>query len=90
LLLLQRIGPEHPGVAAWAIAARALTDGIRLSLVLSAGVLIAAVALESAIVAIGRAASPIPVQPIAMVARPVVAVVALTLSLEVAVMTLMR
>jgi len=90
LLLLTRIGPEHAGVAPWAIAARTLTDGIRLSLALSAGVLIAAVALESAIIAIGRAASPIPVQPIAMVARPVVAVIALTLSLEVAVMALMR
>jgi len=90
LLLLQGIGPERRGVASWAIAARTLTDGIRLSLVLSSGVLVAAIALESAIVAIGRAASPIPVQPLAMVARPLVAIVALMLSIEVAVMALMR
>ncbi len=90
LLLLQRLGPEQHGVAAWALAARALTDGIRLSFVLSAGVLVAAVALESAIVAIGRAASPIPVQAIAVLARPLVAVVALSLSIEVAVMALVR
>jgi type III secretory pathway component EscT len=90
LVLLQRVTPERPGVAAYALAARALTDGLRLSIALAAGVLIAAVALEAAILAIGRAASPIPVQPIAMLARPIVAVLALALSIEVAVMTLVR
>lgn len=90
LLLLQHTRPETPGVAPYALAARALTDGLRLSIALAAGVLIAAVALEAAIIAIGRAASPIPIQPIAMVARPVVAVIALTLSLEVAVRTLIH
>ncbi len=86
LLLLRDV--EQPGVAAYALAARALTDGLRLSLALSAGVLIAAVALEAAIIAIGRVASPISVQPIAMLARPIVAVIALALSIEVAVRAL--
>jgi type III secretory pathway component EscT len=82
LLLLSR---ERSGAAAYALAARALADGLRLSIALSAGVLVAAVALEAAIVAIGRAASPISVQPIAMLARPIVAVIALSLSIETAV-----
>lgn len=83
LLLLQR--SERSGIAAYALAARALADGLRLSLALSAGVLIGAVALEAAVIAIGRAASPISIQPIAMLARPVVAVISLALSIEVAV-----
>lgn len=83
LLLLRRGEPS--GVRAYALAARALADGLRLSLALSAGVLVAAVALETAIVAIGRAAAPISIQPIAMLARPIVAVIALALSIEVAV-----
>ena len=89
LLLLQHVTPERSGVAAYALAARALTDGLRLSLALAAGVLIAAVELEAAIIAIGRAASPIAVQPLAMLARPIVAVIALTLSIEVAVRALL-
>lgn len=90
LLLLHRLSPEQAGVAAYALAARALTDGLRLSIALSAGVLTAAIALEAAIVAIGRAAAPISVQPIAMLARPLVAVIALMFSIEVAVMALAR
>lgn len=87
LLLLRGIAPETT-VAPWAYAVRALADGIRVSLALAAGVLVASVALETALVAIGRAAAPIPVQPIAVVARPLVAVIALALSLQVAVLSL--
>lgn len=90
LLLLKQVGPERPDVAPWALAARALADGLRVSIALGAGVLVAAVALEAAIVAIGRAAAPIPVQPLAMVARPLISVLALALSIEVAVLALVR
>lgn len=93
LLLLQHAAvpnSEQSGIAAYALAARALTDGLRLSIALAGGVLVAAVALEAAIIAIGRVAAPIPVQPIAAVARPIVAVIALTISIELAVVTLVR
>ena len=72
------------GVAPWALAARALTDGLRLGVAASAGVLVAMLALEAALLALGRAAIPLSPQPIAVVARPVVSVVALSLSLEAA------
>ncbi|MGZ3478621.1 MAG: hypothetical protein ACXVCJ_29235, partial [Polyangiales bacterium] len=80
--------PRVPGVAAWALAMRALSDGLRLSLALSAGVLVAAVALEAALVAVGRIATPVSPQPIATLARPVVAVLALSISIEIAIVTL--
>ncbi|MGZ3456758.1 MAG: hypothetical protein ACXVEF_44540, partial [Polyangiales bacterium] len=86
LLLLK--APRVPGVAAWALAMRALSDGLRLSLALSAGVLVAAVALEAALVAVGRIATPVSPQPIATLARPVVAVLALSISIEIAIVTL--
>jgi len=89
LLLLRSVAPRAD-VAPWAYAARTLADGIRLSIALAAGVLVASVALETALISIGRAASPIPVQPIAVVARPVVAVIALSLSLELAILALVR
>lgn len=76
------------GIATWALAARTLADGIRWSFALSSGVLVAAVALEAGLVAIGRVAQPIPVQPVAMVTRPLVAVVALALSIELAIRAL--
>ena len=70
------------GVAPWALAARTLADGIRLGFAASSGVLVAAVALEVALASMARAAAPISVQPLAMLARPVVALVALALSLD--------
>lgn len=90
LVLLGGVKPAASGIAPWALAARTLADGIRLSMALAAGVLVAMLALEAAIVSIGKASSPIPVQPLAAVARPVVAVVALALSLEVAILALVR
>lgn len=90
LLLLKAVAPERAGVAAWAVAARALADGIRLSLALSAGVLVAAVSLEAAVIAIGRVAAPISPQPVAALARPIVAVIALALSIEIAIAALVR
>jgi type III secretory pathway component EscT len=86
LLLLSL--PHQAGVAGWAIALRALSDGLRLSIALSAGVLVAAVALEAAFVAVGRIAAPVSPQPIATLARPIVAVIALSISIEIAVTTL--
>ncbi|MBI2391090.1 MAG: flagellar biosynthetic protein FliR [Deltaproteobacteria bacterium] len=90
LLLLKQVSAAPADVAPWALAVRALADGLRVSIALGAGVLVAAVALEAALLSIGRAAAPIPVQPLAMVARPLVAVVALTLSIEVAIVSLVR
>jgi type III secretory pathway component EscT len=86
LLLLARLGPRAEGdaIAPWALAARALTDALRLSLALSSGVLVAALALEVALAALARAGAPLSPQPIAYVARPLVAVLALGLSLDVA------
>lgn len=82
--------PISPGVAPWALAARALTDGMRLSIALSAGVLVAATTLEVALADIGRAGAPLSPQPIAVVARPLVAVIALGLSIEMAIAFLVR
>src|SRR5207249_12144317 len=53
-----------------------------LSVALSGGVLIPAIALESAIAALGRVVAPMSVQPIATLARPLVAIGALMLSIE--------
>jgi len=49
---------------------------------LSCGVLVAAVALEVALASIARLAAPLSPQPIAYVARPIVAVLALAASLS--------
>ena len=81
LTLLSKTSPSS-GAATWALAARTLTDGLRLGVAASAGVLVAAIALEVALSALGRAATPLSPQPIAMVARPLVAVIALAASLE--------
>jgi len=91
LHLLSASAPKEASpVAPWALAARSLADGLRLSIALSAGVLVAATTLEVALGAIGRAAAPISPQPIAMVARPLVAVIALALSIETAIAFVVR
>lgn len=97
LLLLARLGPGadtgstgsagsagSAQVAPWALAARTLTDALRLSLALASSVIVAALALEIALAAIARAGAPISPQPLAYVARPLVAVLALAASLDVA------
>lgn len=85
LLLLARLGPREGDPAApWALAARTLTDALRLSIALASGVLVAALALEVALAAVARAGAPLSPQPIAYVARPLVAVLALAASLDVA------
>jgi type III secretory pathway component EscT len=71
-------------IAPWALAARTLTDALRLSVALASSVIVAALALEVALAAIARAGAPISSQPIAYVARPLVAVIALAASLDVA------
>ncbi len=81
LALLATVTPAA-GAAPFALAARALTDGLRLGVAASAGVIVAALVLEVALVAIGRAATPISPQPIATMARPIVSVLALAASLE--------
>lgn len=89
LLLLARARVDE-GVAAWALAARALTDGLRASVLLSAGVIVPMVALEVGLAVLGRGAQPLSVQPVAVLTRPLLAVVALALTLEVAVRALVR
>lgn len=89
LLLLRSVAPRTE-LAPWLFALRALADGLRVSVALASGVVIASVALEVALVSLGRAAAPIPVQPIAVVARPVVSVVALAASLQVALLALVE
>ena len=89
LLLIGR-APLAPDVAAFARTARVLSDALRISVLLSAGVLIPMVALEVGLAAVGRAAQPISPQPLAVLARPLVAVVALAVSLELAVRALVR
>jgi type III secretory pathway component EscT len=94
LLLLAKLAPgADPATAAsasaariapWALAARTLTDALRLSVALASSVIVAALALEVALAAIARAGAPISSQPIAYVARPLVAVLALAASLDVA------
>jgi type III secretory pathway component EscT len=81
-LALLAVASPREGAAPWALAARALADGLRTGVAASAGVLIAMIALEVALVAVGRSASPLSPQPIAVVARPVVSVVALAFSLD--------
>ncbi|GAC1593713.1 MAG: hypothetical protein NVS3B20_18570 [Polyangiales bacterium] len=83
LILLKASSPtEAPAVATWALAARTLSDGLRLSVALSSGVLVASITFEVAVAAIGRVSAPISPQPLAMLARPLVAIVALALSIE--------
>lgn len=89
LLLLAR-AETSPHVAAWARAARALTDGLRVSVLLSAGVLVPMATLEVGLAVIGRGAQPLSSQPLAVLTRPLVAVVALAATLELAVRALVR
>ena len=85
LTLLVKLAPrEHEPIAPWALAARTLTDALRLSIALASPVIVAALALEVALAAMARAAAPVSPQPIAYVARPLVALVALAASLDVA------
>jgi type III secretory pathway component EscT len=88
LLLLAKLGPRTPAggaeIAPWALAARTLTDALRLSIALASSVIVAALTLEVALAALARAGAPISPQPIAYVARPLVAVLALAASLDVA------
>ena len=81
-LSLLAVAAPREGAAPFALAARALADGLRTGVAASAGVLVAMIALEVALAALGRTAAPLSPQPIAIVARPVVSVVALAFSLE--------
>lgn len=81
-LTLLAVASPRAGAAPFALAARALADGLRTGVAASAGVLVAMIALEVALAALGRSAAPLSPQPIATVARPVVSVLALAFSLE--------
>jgi type III secretory pathway component EscT len=81
-LALLAVASPREGAAPWALSARALADGLRTGVAAAAGVLVAMIALEVALAALGRSAAPLSPQPVAMVARPVVSVLALSLSLE--------
>jgi type III secretory pathway component EscT len=84
LVLLTRTTPGLAPVGAFAMAARALADGLRIGVAAAAGVVVAAAGFEVFGAALTRVAAPVALQPALVALRPLVALLALAAALPAA------